>query len=141
MKSGTTNLKVFSEIYDMLSQTCGKELKLQRTSSSPELHIDDTVDGDHDFKDIVMLVAEVNGKSNHDMDNITSDITAGLNKARIADSFISAVNDDNQINLTSQMLEVFKRPVPLEIPEDFRCPISLELMKDPVIVSTGQVTV
>ena len=25
------------------------------------------------------------------------------------------------------------------IPEDFRCPISLELMKDPVIVSTGQV--
>lgn len=29
-----------------------------------------------------------------------------------------------------------KSPV---IPEDFRCPISLELMKDPVIVSTGQV--
>ena len=25
------------------------------------------------------------------------------------------------------------------IPDDFRCPISLELMKDPVIVSTGQV--
>ncbi|MCH84216.1 U-box domain-containing protein 14-like, partial [Trifolium medium] len=24
------------------------------------------------------------------------------------------------------------------IPDDFRCPISLELMKDPVIVSTGQ---
>lgn len=30
-----------------------------------------------------------------------------------------------------------KAPV---IPDDFRCPISLELMKDPVIVSTGQVT-
>lgn len=29
-----------------------------------------------------------------------------------------------------------KAPV---IPDDFRCPISLELMKDPVIVSTGQV--
>jgi hypothetical protein len=27
------------------------------------------------------------------------------------------------------------------IPDDFRCPISLELMKDPVIVSTGQVLV
>lgn len=25
------------------------------------------------------------------------------------------------------------------IPDDFRCPISLELMKDPVVVSTGQV--
>ena len=29
-----------------------------------------------------------------------------------------------------------KTPV---IPDDFRCPISLELMNDPVIVSTGQV--
>lgn len=29
-----------------------------------------------------------------------------------------------------------KTPV---IPDDFRCPISLELMRDPVIVSTGQV--
>jgi len=27
----------------------------------------------------------------------------------------------------------------LVIPDDFRCPISLELMRDPVIVSTGQV--
>lgn len=26
------------------------------------------------------------------------------------------------------------------IPDDFRCPISLDLMKDPVIVATGQVT-
>lgn len=30
----------------------------------------------------------------------------------------------------------FKSPI---IPDDFRCPISLELMRDPVIVSTGQV--
>lgn len=30
----------------------------------------------------------------------------------------------------------YKAPV---IPDDFRCPISLELMKDPVIVSSGQV--
>ncbi|KAK9156641.1 hypothetical protein Scep_003215 [Stephania cephalantha] len=29
-------------------------------------------------------------------------------------------------------------PKSLVIPDDFRCPISLELMKDPVIVSTGQ---
>lgn len=27
------------------------------------------------------------------------------------------------------------------IPDDFRCPISLELMRDPVIVSTGQVSI
>lgn len=28
---------------------------------------------------------------------------------------------------------------PLTVPDEFRCPISLELMKDPVIVATGQV--
>ena len=32
-----------------------------------------------------------------------------------------------------------KSKVPV-IPDDFRCPISLELMKDPVIVATGQVS-
>lgn len=32
----------------------------------------------------------------------------------------------------------FKHRSPI-IPDDFRCPISLELMQDPVIVSTGQV--
>lgn len=35
-----------------------------------------------------------------------------------------------------QSLVKHRSPV---IPDDFRCPISLELMKDPVIVSTGQV--
>ncbi|WVZ90871.1 hypothetical protein U9M48_037129 [Paspalum notatum var. saurae] len=29
-------------------------------------------------------------------------------------------------------------PRPVNIPDEFRCPISLELMKDPVIVATGQ---
>lgn len=34
------------------------------------------------------------------------------------------------------MVKILKNSI---IPDDFRCPISLELMKDPVIVSTGQV--
>lgn len=29
----------------------------------------------------------------------------------------------------------------LDVPEDFRCPISGELMKDPVVLATGQVTI
>lgn len=32
-----------------------------------------------------------------------------------------------------------KAKIPI-VPDDFRCPISLELMKDPVIVATGQVS-
>ncbi|KAF9591981.1 hypothetical protein IFM89_011113 [Coptis chinensis] len=34
--------------------------------------------------------------------------------------------------------EIFFKHRSLVIPDDFRCPISLELMKDPMIVSTGQ---
>lgn len=33
-----------------------------------------------------------------------------------------------------------KKPETIVIPEDFLCPISLELMRDPVIVATGQVS-
>lgn len=32
-------------------------------------------------------------------------------------------------------------PQSLVIPDEFRCPISLELMKDPVIICTGQVCI
>lgn len=32
-----------------------------------------------------------------------------------------------------------EKPDSRAIPDDFRCPISLELMRDPVIVATGQV--
>ncbi|RZC77304.1 hypothetical protein C5167_001607 [Papaver somniferum] len=39
---------------------------------------------------------------------------------------------------TSENEKVFMRSRSSVIPDDFRCPISLELMKDPVIVSTGQ---
>lgn len=36
-------------------------------------------------------------------------------------------------------LEEIKKPDSVVIPNDFLCPISLELMRDPVIVATGQV--
>ncbi|WOL20095.1 hypothetical protein Cni_G28897 [Canna indica] len=137
-KSGTSNLKVFSDIYDTLSQIHCKELKKQRTSSSPAFHIDDPVDDDHNLEDIAMLVAELHGNSNHGVEKITLNITERLNKVGTSDNYKSDVDDNNQSNLTSQTVEEVKKPQPLEIPEDFRCPISLELMKDPVIVSTGQ---
>lgn len=45
-------------------------------------------------------------------------------------------NPVDDISKGDQSLVKHRSPV---IPDDFRCPISLELMKDPVIVSTGQV--
>lgn len=40
---------------------------------------------------------------------------------------------------TSSLLDENKKSDAPAIPVDFLCPISLELMRDPVIVSTGQV--
>lgn len=53
---------------------------------------------------------------------------------------ILANNDeaDGQDDLATNNLELIKKPDPVVIPEDFLCPISLELMRDPVIVATGQ---
>lgn len=45
---------------------------------------------------------------------------------------------EKSLSSTSPRSPNFGRQNSLNIPDDFRCPISLELMKDPVIVSTGQ---
>ncbi|XP_074591102.1 U-box domain-containing protein 10 [Curcuma longa] len=128
-KIGSSHLRVFLEIYDMLSQTHCKELKQQRTSSLPVFHIEDMVNGDQNFEDIAELIKQLNGMPNHQMDK---------ELPNIPDSPSYAFIGDNQIRLTSLDIEETKKPQSLQIPEDFRCPISLELMKDPVIVSTGQ---
>ncbi|KAK8657408.1 hypothetical protein V6N13_035649 [Hibiscus sabdariffa] len=43
-----------------------------------------------------------------------------------------------QQNVTSEGIEETKKPDAVVIPDDFLCPISLELMRDPVVVATGQ---
>ena len=50
--------------------------------------------------------------------------------------FVLIMNPDAKTSEVEKGLIKHRSPV---IPDDFRCPISLELMKDPVIVSTGQV--
>lgn len=48
------------------------------------------------------------------------------------------LQDSPQVDANEGERSPMKHRSPV-IPDDFRCPISLELMKDPVIVSTGQV--
>ncbi|KAF5947916.1 hypothetical protein HYC85_013873 [Camellia sinensis] len=54
---------------------------------------------------------------------------------RKINDFVVIGNPDTD---TSEVEEVSIKHQSTVIPDDFRCPISLELMKDPVIVSTGQ---
>lgn len=48
------------------------------------------------------------------------------------------ITDNPDLDATEIDKSSIKHRSPI-IPDDFRCPISLELMQDPVIVSTGQV--
>ncbi|KAK7379904.1 hypothetical protein VNO78_34180 [Psophocarpus tetragonolobus] len=72
-----------------------------------------------------------------------STIPAGsrLERARSIPSDVSLLNatdPESQENSETNSLSEVKKPEPIVIPEDFLCPISLELMRDPVIVATGQ---
>ena len=135
-KSGTPNSEIFQEIYQILTRTQVKELK-----RSKALQVEDTGNADHtdhDYEGIVVLVKEVNGKSNSDAEKMTSNLMKILEKTGYADSSRAATSESESIK-TSRKVEEIKKPDTPVIPEDFRCPISLELMRDPVIVSTGQV--
>lgn len=49
-----------------------------------------------------------------------------------------AVDSEGEGNSSSETQEKCMKPDSVAIPEDFLCPISLEIMRDPVIVATGQ---
>jgi hypothetical protein len=53
--------------------------------------------------------------------------------------FVQTHNPEMGTRLTSKVMDSTGEQKPIIVPDEFRCPISLELMKDPVIVATGQV--
>ncbi|XP_062203599.1 protein spotted leaf 11 [Phragmites australis] len=52
--------------------------------------------------------------------------------------FVQTQNPEMGPPIASKLMDSNGDPRPVTIPDEFRCPISLELMKDPVIVATGQ---
>lgn len=67
---------------------------------------------------------------------------SGLLRSSYSAPNLCATNDndaDEQEKPASKDLHEIKKPDALVIPDDYLCPISLELMRDPVIVATGQV--
>ncbi|BAT74938.1 U-box domain-containing protein 11-like [Vigna umbellata] len=82
-------------------------------------------------------------KSNGENNCSTNRLGSLLERARSipASSEVLFLNESDpesqEVSETKSLPEV-KRPEAIVIPEDFLCPISLELMRDPVIVATGQ---
>ncbi|XP_047970977.1 U-box domain-containing protein 11-like [Salvia hispanica] len=131
-----------SILYRALSQPLDKEIDPFRSSSGSvgSLHVENIGIIDHEVGQKEEGLLEGNGLENHATDNDIPNVESSrdssssleisppedIDSARI-ESLTCSTNVDENKKLDS--------PV---IPVDFMCPISLELMKDPVIVATGQ---
>ncbi|KAG9444053.1 hypothetical protein H6P81_015393 [Aristolochia fimbriata] len=136
-RKGSLNSKLLSDISYLLSQRQGVDPQvLCRVREN--LQTGDTGSSDNDFRQIVDTIAEVYGQSGQTMENRRS-LLDQLTQCSLSDSCKTDETDSRSDNIPNTTTEAeAKKPDVLMIPDDFRCPISLELMRDPVIVSTGQ---
>lgn len=136
-KKGGFDVTVFIKVHDILAQIDNTAVQPQQ----PEQSQMEKFSNDHlELQNVVSLVSEISGLSTSDMTKITSELIEGLQNVETPESpKPDNVDSQSSVETKSSSGEV-KKPESVAIPEDFRCPISLELMRDPVIVSTGQVS-
>ncbi|CAN6274559.1 unnamed protein product [Urochloa humidicola] len=141
-KKGALDVNVFTKVHDILTQinNAGQQSpEPHQHHQQPEQPKMETFSKDHlELQNTVLLVSEISGLSKSDMTKITSELIEGLEIVGTPDSPKPANVDSQSTDETKSSSEEVKKPDSVTIPEDFRCPISLELMRDPVIVSTGQ---
>ncbi|TVU28366.1 hypothetical protein EJB05_19883, partial [Eragrostis curvula] len=140
-KKGAIDVNIFRKVHDILAQidNAGPQSQQPHDEPEPEPSQMKNISKDHlELQNIVLLISEMSGLSKSDMIKITSEIIEGLENVGPLDSPKPANVDSQSSDGTIGSSEKVKKPDSVTIPEDFRCPISLELMRDPVIVSTGQ---
>ncbi|GJN22167.1 hypothetical protein PR202_gb09709 [Eleusine coracana subsp. coracana] len=138
-KKGAIDVNIFRKVHDILVQIDNAGSQSQQPHDQPEPSQTNKFSKDHlELQNVVLLVSEISGLSKSDMAKITSEIIEGLENVGAPDSPKPANVDPQSNDETKGSSDKVKKPDAVTIPEDFRCPISLELMRDPVIVSTGQ---
>lgn len=131
-RADVQDIELYNDITSILSQEGdieGSTAALKRLAK--KLLLKTQSDIKHERRALDMLLAD---GSNEVQRERVSEIVAILEQLSeiVANDSIPLdmlENDAQSENLSSPI-----------IPDDFRCPISLELMKDPVIVATGQVS-
>lgn len=132
-----------SILYRALSQPLDKEIDPFQSGSRSigSLHVENTGIIDHEVGLKVESLSEGNGLENHATDNdipIVESLTDSSTSNEISSPKESDTVKIESSACTKSVDENKKIDSPV-IPVDFLCPISLELMRDPVIVATGQV--
>ncbi|PIN25997.1 Ubiquitin--protein ligase [Handroanthus impetiginosus] len=103
------------------------------------LHVENIGNIDHGVIEKVDGLAEGCGSVDHALDEVLNKENLRNNSSTSSEVIVLKDSDSGTMNNSScKNLEENKKPDSLVIPDDFRCPISLELMRDPVIVATGQ---
>ncbi|KDP38040.1 hypothetical protein JCGZ_04683 [Jatropha curcas] len=121
---GSMNSRVisFTLTADAMDKVVDQAQKGNRLTRSA--HIEKTCDSHHEVLEKLDAVSGSDGSKSHAADQVISEP--------------SEVDQSKKNNLACKNMEDLKKPDAPIIPDDFLCPISLELMRDPVIVATGQ---
>ncbi|KAL2558920.1 U-box domain-containing protein 10 [Forsythia ovata] len=117
-----------------LSQPLDKELDpLQKGNMAVRsLHLENIGNIDHEVRTKLGDIVQVNGSECPESESLRkSSVSTEVSEPK---DFYSKKKDDS----TRKSPEERKKPDSSVIPVDFLCPISLEIMRDPVIVATGQ---
>ncbi|CAK9157551.1 unnamed protein product [Ilex paraguariensis] len=124
-----------------LSQPLNKELDPLQSGNRAigSLHVENIGNLDHEVKAKVQSIPRGSVLKGSVSDQMIHQLPRLRNSSESCEVFVSNNDDANQEdNSTSKNLEKKKNADTPAIPDDFLCPISLELMRDPVIVATGQ---
>ncbi|KAK8522609.1 hypothetical protein V6N12_056310 [Hibiscus sabdariffa] len=96
-------------------------------------------DTNHEISAKINSVPENRGVVRHSSDEETKGLERVNSSSTPSEVCLSNETDSKgQENLPTKGTEQTKKPDAIVIPVDYLCPISLELMRDPVIVATGQ---
>ncbi|KAJ4754106.1 U-box domain-containing protein 10 [Rhynchospora pubera] len=131
IKKESSDVKLFSELHHVLTSRQTGDLQ-SNLSNLPDEH--------HELREIVLPVLEIHDVPDSDVERIMQDLINRLDEIKISNSLTMEEKSttSGKSESVKKTQEKVQKGDTITIPEDFRCPISLELMRDPVIVSTGQ---
>lgn len=131
------------ELYEDLQSLCNKsndldayQPALQRVAK--KLQLMEIPDLAQESVALHEMVSSIGGDASENIEEMAMIL-------KLIKDFVQTENDNNEdqkvgdnSRSSGQTSTAASQKIPV-IPDDFRCPISLEMMRDPVIVSTGQV--
>ncbi|XP_043699333.1 U-box domain-containing protein 11-like [Telopea speciosissima] len=136
-KNGSLNSKIVSRtLSESLDKTNMPDLANRVIGS---LYVENLGNVDHESQAVMDIAPKVTDKMGHNMEQMIHELERPHSLSASSEAYILNKADlNNKDDMAGKSSEESKKHDSVVIPDDFLCPISLELMRDPVIVTTGQ---